>query len=58
MIGVWFYEEEEARKVAVLLHQIIDQDRAVSFSATITSEICLIQWGLMEDEFFYVMKES
>lgn len=33
VIGVWFYEEEEAKKVALLLHHITEQDRAASISA-------------------------
>lgn len=41
VIGVWFYEEEEARKVAMLLHRITEQYRAAGSSGTTTSEVCL-----------------
>ena len=34
MIGVWFYEEEEARKVAALLHQLTQQYNAAGLAAT------------------------
>lgn len=40
VIGVWFYEEEEAKKVALLLHQITGKYRAAGLTAIKTSGVC------------------
>ena len=40
VIGVWFYEEEEAKKVALLLHQITEKYKAAGLTPTKTFGVC------------------
>ena len=36
VVGVWFYEEAEARKVAALLHHISSQHKEATTEAAVT----------------------